>query len=71
MSKQEPANFKQEQAIVPEPPGGAHTDPTAATELLKGALKRNLLELKVIPPETLVAARQRKFRDIARFYTQA
>jgi acetyl-CoA carboxylase carboxyl transferase subunit alpha len=57
--------------IVPEPPGGAHTDPAAATELLKSALKKNLSELKVMTPETLVAVRQRKFRDIARFYTQA
>jgi acetyl-CoA carboxylase carboxyl transferase subunit alpha len=57
--------------IVPEPPGGAHIDPAAAIELLKCALKKNLLELKVIPPETLVAVRQGKFRNIARFYTQA
>jgi acetyl-CoA carboxylase carboxyl transferase subunit alpha len=56
--------------IVPEPQGGAHTDPTAAIELLKGALRKNLLELKVIPPETLVAVRQRKLRNIAPFYTQ-
>ena len=57
--------------IVPEPPGGAHTDPAAAIELLKGALRKNLSELKVIPPETLVAVRQRKLRDIASVYTQA
>jgi acetyl-CoA carboxylase carboxyl transferase subunit alpha len=57
--------------IVPEPPGGAHTDPGATTELLKDALKKNLSELKFIPPEELVAFRQRKLRDIARFYTQA
>jgi acetyl-CoA carboxylase carboxyl transferase subunit alpha len=57
--------------IVPEPTGGAHTDPAAAIELLKGALKKNLSELKVIAPETLVFVRQRKLRDIARFYTQA
>jgi acetyl-CoA carboxylase alpha subunit len=44
---------------APEPSGGAHTDPMAATELLKGALKKNLLELKAIPPETQVAVRQR------------
>jgi acetyl-CoA carboxylase carboxyl transferase subunit alpha len=56
--------------IVPEPPGGAHTDPVAATELLKGALKKNLLQLQVIPTETLVAVRQRKLRNIARFYTK-
>lgn len=57
--------------IVPEPPGGANADPAAAIELLKDALRKNLSELKALPPETLVAARQRKLRDIARFYTQA
>ena len=57
--------------VVPEPLGGAHTDPAAATELLKHALKKNLSELKVMTPKTLVAVRQRKLRDIARFYTQA
>jgi acetyl-CoA carboxylase carboxyl transferase subunit alpha len=56
--------------IVPEPPGGAHTDPTAATELLKDSLRKNLIELKLIPPETLVPVRQRKLRNIAQFYTQ-
>jgi acetyl-CoA carboxylase alpha subunit len=55
---------------APEPSGGAHTDPMAATELLKGALKKNLLELK--------RYRQRRkscsaaiVRNIARFYTKA
>jgi acetyl-CoA carboxylase carboxyl transferase subunit alpha len=32
--------------IVPEPPGGAHTGPAAATELLKGALKKSLSEIQ-------------------------
>jgi acetyl-CoA carboxylase carboxyl transferase subunit alpha len=57
--------------IVPEPPGGAHTDPAAAIELLKSALKKNLIELQLVLPETLVAVRQRKLRNIARFYTEA
>jgi acetyl-CoA carboxylase carboxyl transferase subunit alpha len=57
--------------IAPEPPGGAHTDSKAAVALLSIALKRNLLELKAMPLETLVAVRQRKFRDIARFYQKA
>jgi acetyl-CoA carboxylase carboxyl transferase subunit alpha len=57
--------------IVPEPLGGAHTDRMAAIELLSSALKRHLLELKAIPLETLVEVRQRKFRNIAPFYTEA
>ena len=57
--------------IVLEPPAGAHTNPAAAIELLRGALKNNLSQLTATTPETLVAVRQRKLRDIARFYKPA
>jgi len=56
--------------IIPEPAGGAHTDPAAAAELLGVALVRHLAELKSMPLDTLVAARQAKFRKIASFYTE-
>jgi len=38
--------------------------------LLADALKRRLAELKAIPINELVAARQNKFRNIAQFYTE-
>jgi acetyl-CoA carboxylase carboxyl transferase subunit alpha len=56
--------------IIPEPAGGAHTDPAAAAELLGVALVRHLAELKSMPVDALVAARQAKFRKIASFYTE-
>jgi len=34
------------------------------------ALTRHLNQLKAIPVEELVAARQKKFRNLAQFYTE-
>ena len=56
--------------IVPEPPEGAHADHEAGAGLLGTSLKKHLAELKAIPIEVLVAARQQKFRNIAQFYTE-
>jgi acetyl-CoA carboxylase carboxyl transferase subunit alpha len=56
--------------IITEPEGGAHLDPEAGAGLLGQALQRHLAELKAMPVETLVAARQDKFRKIAQFYTE-
>jgi acetyl-CoA carboxylase carboxyl transferase subunit alpha len=54
--------------IVAEPPGGAHTDPDAATQLLDGALQKHLGDLKKIPIRELVASRYNKFRNMAQFF---
>ena len=56
--------------IITEPPGGAHTDQEAGAGLLGTALTRHLAELKAIPIEELVVLRQKKFRNIAQFYTE-
>jgi acetyl-CoA carboxylase carboxyl transferase subunit alpha len=56
--------------ILPEPPEGAHTDPVAGAGLLGTSLKKHLAELRAVPIEELVAARQKKFRNIAQFYTE-
>jgi len=56
--------------IVAEPAGGAHTDPEAGAGMLGSALKKHLAELKALPVDVLVAARQAKFRNIAQFYTE-
>jgi len=56
--------------IIPEPPGGAHTDPAAGAGLLGTALKKHLAELKAMPLDILIGARQAKFRNIAQFYTE-
>lgn len=48
--------------IVPEPPGGAHTDPRAMAEFLKGALTRHLRDLLPKEPAWLLEERQARFR---------
>ena len=55
--------------IVPEPEGGAHTDPARAAELLAEKLRCHLNELKTLAINELVQRRYGKFRNIAQFYT--
>ena len=56
--------------IISEPGEGAHTDREAGTGLVGSVLKKHLAELKEVPIDILVAARQEKFRNIAQFYTE-
>ncbi|MEU8801152.1 acetyl-CoA carboxylase carboxyltransferase subunit alpha [Spirillospora sp. NPDC048819] len=49
-------------AVVPEPDGGAHHDPSQAAELLRAALGEALAEVAGLPPAELVALRRRRFR---------
>jgi len=57
-------------AVVPEPPGGAHTDHDAAAKLLSSALEHHFADLKGKPVNELVAARYDKFRKMAQFFTE-
>jgi len=57
-------------AVVPEPPGGAHRDPKAAADLLAYELHKQLSELQALSLEQLLAARYDKFRKMAQFYTE-
>src|SRR4051812_22360787 len=56
--------------IIQEPCEGAHTDAEASSGILGNALRRHLAEMKALPIEELIAARQAKFRNIAQFYTE-
>ena len=56
--------------IVTEPPGGTHTDHAAGAGFLGEKLQKHLADLKAIPIDRLVVARQQKFRNIAQFYTE-
>jgi acetyl-CoA carboxylase carboxyl transferase subunit alpha len=47
--------------IIPEPPGGAHTDHAAAAKVLGETLNRHLEELRKFRPEKLVRRRRQKF----------
>jgi acetyl-CoA carboxylase carboxyl transferase subunit alpha len=52
--------------IVPEPIGGAHTDPAAAAQLVDGALRRVLAEVSALDSDTRLAMRYDKFRNMGR-----
>jgi acetyl-CoA carboxylase carboxyl transferase subunit alpha len=54
--------------VVPEPEGGAHTDPEAASRLLDAVLDRQLLMLSQQPQKELLEARYEKFRKMGQFF---
>lgn len=56
--------------VIPEPAAGIHVDREKGIELLAAALKKHLTELKAMSTDEMVTARQRKFRNIAQFYTE-
>ncbi len=53
--------------IVPEPLGGAHTDPQATALILKERLLHHLSELKGYAPDQLLDQRYQKFRTMGVF----
>ena len=53
--------------IVPEPPGGAHADPTAAAEMLAAPLEKALRELQKLKVPQLLDERYKKFRRMGVF----
>jgi len=57
--------------IIAEPPQGIHMEREAGMGLLGSVLRKHLAELKAMPVQELVTARQQKFRNIAQFYTQS
>jgi len=58
-------------AVVPEPDGGAHTNPDAAAALVDEALQRHLRELKAMSCDQLIESRYNKFRNMAQFFTES
>jgi len=54
-------------AVIEEPPGGAHRDPRQMATRLKTFLVRTLRELVTQPADALVAARYEKFRRMGVF----
>jgi acetyl-CoA carboxylase carboxyl transferase subunit alpha len=53
--------------IVPEPPGGAHTDHAHAAALLRPRLEASLRELSALPPAELLRRRHDQLRKLATF----
>jgi acetyl-CoA carboxylase carboxyl transferase subunit alpha len=54
-------------AIVVEPPGGAHTDPDEAARLLRDSIRESLEELEDVPPDELKRRRRARFRALGVF----
>lgn len=52
--------------VVPEPKGGAHSDPAAAARLVDEAIQRSLLEIAALDSATRLARRYEKFRQMGR-----
>src|SRR3954469_23636951 len=50
--------------IIPEPIGGAHTDPTAAAALVTGVLDEVLAEISALDSSTRLERRYSKFRNM-------
>ena len=56
--------------IIPEPPGGAHSNPSKMAETLKEALIENLEALKKQNPDELMQKRYEKFANIGYFKSE-
>ena len=53
--------------IVPEVPGGAHTDPAEQARIVGDVLERQFDELAEMGPEDLVRDRYDRFRRLGEF----
>lgn len=54
-------------AVLPEPPGGAHADPQAAAETVGAAIAKSLSELQRLTTAKLLDQRYQKFRRMGVF----
>ena len=57
-------NFKVINGVIPEPPGGAHTDPDTTAKTIKEFLVKDLNDIHGRTPEVLVRYRNQKIRMI-------
>jgi len=57
--------------VVPEPPGGAHTDAQQAAARLRAALAESLRELSALSPAALLRLRQERLRKLATFVSES
>jgi acetyl-CoA carboxylase carboxyl transferase subunit alpha len=56
--------------IIPEPDGGAHRDYDGAASMVGEVLARHFSELRKLSGQQIVDRRYKKFRDMARFFTE-
>lgn len=53
--------------VIPEPLGGAHTDPHATASTLKTVILKHLAELQTMTPDQRLTQRYEKFRNFGHF----
>ena len=53
--------------VIPEPPGGAHSDPARTIEALGEAVRRHVEELAKIGSKRLIKPRAKKYMEMGRF----
>ncbi len=53
--------------VIPEPPGGAHSDPERTIEALGEAVRRHVEELAKIGSKKLIKPRAKKYMEMGRF----
>ncbi|MCL4741795.1 MAG: acetyl-CoA carboxylase carboxyltransferase subunit alpha [Phycisphaerales bacterium] len=58
-------------AVIPEPPGGAHRDPALAASNLERWIVQQLIELRDLNPDVLVEQRYARFRRMGRHEVRA
>ncbi|MGI8549878.1 MAG: carboxyl transferase domain-containing protein [Dehalococcoidia bacterium] len=61
------ANLGVVDAIIPEPVGGAHTDHDEAARELKASLLRELTQIQMEKPSSLIKSRYRKLRGMGQY----
>ena len=66
-SPQHLLEFEVVDAVLPEPPGGAHRDYDKAAEILKVAIKENLNSLKRKSINKLLDERYKRYRKLGKF----
>ncbi len=54
-------------ALIPEPQGGAHRDPSKAIRITRDVVLRHLEELQSLPVEFLLQKRRARYRSFGRF----
>ncbi|CAI8358777.1 MAG: Acetyl-coenzyme A carboxylase carboxyl transferase subunit alpha [Opitutia bacterium UBA7350] len=59
--------FEVVDAVLPEPPGGAHRDYEKAAEMIKAAIKENLANLKRKSVSKLLDERYKRYRKLGKF----
>ena len=57
--------------IIPEPPGGGHTDLDQAAELMREPLRKAIAELGSHSREKLIEDRYQKFRQMGNFFAES